>query len=80
MADTPQQIQYDADFAAFNAEMAAADPVSRPRIKAKFDTKYPEGRPGGDKPGRDMSGFNSKIGFVLTKALTEDPVTSISIL
>jgi hypothetical protein len=74
MADTPQQIQYDADFAAFNAAMAEADSVSKPRIKAKFDAKYPEGRPGGNKPGRDMSGFNTKIGFVLTKALIEDPI------
>ncbi len=67
MADTPQQIQYDADLAALNA----ADSGVRARMKAEFDLKYPNGRPG-SKPGSDMSGFNSKIGFVLTKALIED--------
>jgi hypothetical protein len=70
MADTPQQIEYDADLADLNA----ADPANRFRLKEAFDAKYPKGRPGGEKTVKDISGFSSKIGFVLTKALTDDPV------
>lgn len=71
--------EYDAAFAAFNAAMAAADAPSRVRIKAAFDAKYPDGRPGSKPPKKDpdMSGFYNKIGFILTKALTEDPVYGV---
>lgn len=69
MADTPQQIQYDKDFAAFNDAMQAADPASRIKIKAEFDLKYPKGRPGTP----DMSKLTASLGFVLSRALLDDP-------
>jgi hypothetical protein len=42
MANTPEQTQYDADFAALNKLTGS----ERVRAKENFDLKYPKGRPG----------------------------------
>jgi len=41
MANTPEQIQYDADL----ASLKTLDGVARVRAKEAFDAKYPNGRP-----------------------------------
>lgn len=72
MANTPQQDQYDKDLAALNRLTGSA------RIKAKeqFDLKYPDGRPGDveDASNPNMSGLTVALGFVLTRALLDDPI------
>ncbi len=72
MANTPEQDQYDKDFATLNRLTGA----ERVRYKEQFDLKYPKGRPGDatDTKNRNMSGLTVALGFVLTKALLEDPV------
>lgn len=72
MANTPQQDQYDKDLAALNRLTGSA------RIKAKeqFDLKYPDGRPedAEDASNPNMSGLTVALGFVLTRALLDDPI------
>lgn len=72
MANTPEQDQYDRDLAALSKLTGA----ERLRRKEAFDLRYPNGKPidAATPPKTDMSGFNSKIGFVLTKALIDDPI------
>jgi hypothetical protein len=72
VANTPEQDQYDKDFATLNRLTGA----ERVRYKEQFDLKYPKGRPGDatDTKNRNMSGLTVALGFVLTKALLEDPV------
>ena len=53
--------------------MEAADPASRIKIKAEFDLKYPKGRPGSP----DMSKLTASLGFVLSRALLDDPTYGV---
>jgi hypothetical protein len=67
MADTPQQIQYDTELEALNKLMAGP---AKFKAKEAFDLKYPDGRPISNT---DMSGLTASLGFVLSRALLDDP-------
>lgn len=72
MANTPQQDQYDKDLATLNRLTGA----ERVRYKEQFDLKYPKGRPedAEDTSSPNMSRLTVALGFVLTKALLDDPI------
>jgi hypothetical protein len=67
MADTPQQIQYDTELEALNKLTAGP---AKFKAKEAFDLKYPDGRP---ISSTDMSGLTASLGFVLSRALLDDP-------
>jgi hypothetical protein len=72
MANTPEQDQYDKDLAALK-KLTGAERVKR---KEAFDLKYPKGRPTGTAASTspDMSGLTTSLGFVLSRALLDDPI------
>lgn len=67
MADTPQQIQYDTELEAINKLMAGP---AKSKAQEAFDLKYPNGRPISSP---DMSKLTASLGFVLSRALLDDP-------
>jgi len=74
MANTPEQIQYDADLADLNA----ADPASRLRLKEAFDAKYPKGRPASTEltDAQVAAGLNTAtaVNLGIGEALLNDPI------
>lgn len=71
MANTPEQDKYDADLANLNKLSG----VERVKGKEAFDLKYPNGRPTGTIVPKtpDVSGLTASLGFVLSRALLNDP-------
>jgi hypothetical protein len=74
MANTPEQTQYDADLADLNA----ADPASRLRLKEAFDAKYPKGRPASTEltDAQVAAGLNTAtaVNLGIGEALLNDPI------
>jgi hypothetical protein len=74
MANTPEQTQYDADLADLNA----ADPASRFRLKEAFDAKYPKGRPASTEltDAQVAAGLNTAtaVNLGIGEALLNDPI------
>jgi hypothetical protein len=72
MANTPEQTQYDADLADLNA----ADPASRLRLKEAFDAKYPKGRPASTEltDAQVAAGLKAATNLGIGAALLEDKI------
>jgi hypothetical protein len=82
MANTPEQTQYDADFAALNKLTG----FQRAKAKENFDLKYPQGRPGSttDVPGSPettdptdssiAADLNKATNLGIGEALLNDPI------
>ena len=72
MADTPEQIKYDADLAALDKLTGA----QRVRAKEAFDVKYPNGRPAAAKAtnAEVAAGIKAATNLGIGEALLNDPI------